>query len=172
MLWPFIDCYWCISIEKLPLIDIDFSFVNHKSPSALWGVWGISSFGTDAHIFCNKDLSTKQSFHVFPAKCCAVLMINWKSSPSGCPQSRGGVGGGGGGGEGILSSKVTIGLTVFQNRNGQKENPAPDRDTDFWTLFQTQRGKNHTLLSGTSPYCPYMRVKKPPPPKPPPSGPQ
>ena len=41
--------------------------------------------------------------------------------------------------------------------------PVPDRNADLWTLFQTQRGKNHTLLSGTSPYSPYMGVPPPPP---------
>ena len=37
--------------------------------------------------------------------------------------------------------------TLFQREN-----------TDLWTVSQTQRGKNHTLLGGTSPCSPYMGV--------------
>ena len=36
--------------------------------------------------------------------------------------------------------------------------PLPERKGDFYTLFQSQRSKKHTLLGGTYPYSPYMGV--------------
>ena len=143
MLWPFIDCYWCISIEKLPLFD--FSFVNHKSPTALWGVWAfqvLEQMPTYSAIkTCRQNShSTCSQQNIVP---CWWLIESPVLQDAHSP---------------LKSNRMP---DVFQNRNGKKENPAPDRNTDFWTLFQTQRGKNHTLLSGTSPYSPYMRVKKP-----------
>ena len=54
--------------------------------------------------------------------------------------------------------------TLFQSQTWNKIYPVPERKGDFYTLFQSQRSKNHTLLSGTYPYSPYMGVPPPPPP--------
>ena len=55
--------------------------------------------------------------------------------------------------------KQKVTPTVLQSQNSKKYTLL---QTDLQTLFQTQKGKNHILLSGTSPYSPYMGVSPPP----------